>query len=389
MSPQNLSSFPDTFPKIVDKLLADTPETPPPDFTPPTILPEATSIPLWRVKNPHIAESAEYDVDPVGLQHVLVYLVSKLDVLTAKFDELESKNNIMQSSLFTSLSNSMDSKFGNFRNDVAAKLREFSTEAIIDQCADICNTMQNAVEKKIEDLTKQNEDTRKVWDDYMSSFRDRVLEGNRVDISKDEVGDDELDHADLQYLDHKMAEFSDKIDTLMKENHKFDQRLVKLEQYTRRESLVFEGIPSEIPQEFLQRTVLQIMFNLGFNLGPDDISACHRLWSPPGSTEPPKVVVKFVNRKIVEWSLDHQENLQWVKHFMGLDLKMSPSLCAKNTESHNICKWLKDKGVIHHFFMRNGFAKIIVKKGGNAVKITHPDHIRKRFSDAGIPDVFP
>ena len=125
--------------------------------------------------------------------------------------------------------------------------------------------------------------------------------------------------------------------------------------------------------------------NLGLRIHPCLTPLCTGI----GSTEPPKVVVKFVNRKIVEWSLDHQENLQWVKHFMGLDLKMSPSLCAKNTEAHNICKWLKDKGVIHHFFMRNGFAKIIVKKGGNAVKVTHPDHIRKRFSDAGIPDVFP
>ena len=119
------------------------------------------------------------------------------------------------------------------------------------------------------------------------------------------------------------------------------------------------------------------MRHLGFNLGPDDIQACHRLWSPAGSTEPAKVIVKFLSRKIVEWSLSHQENLKFVKLFMGLDLTMSPSLCDKNTEASNICKWLKEKGLIHDFFIRNGFVKIVVRTGGNAVKVTHPDHIRK------------
>ena len=187
-----------------------------------------------------------------------------------------------------------------------------------------------------------------------------------------------------------MAEFADEIQRLSKENHKLDIRLIQLEQYTRRESLVFTGIPSEVPQEHLEHTVLQILFHLGLrDLGPDDIVACHRLWSPPNSTGPAKVIVKVFNRKIVEWALAHQVNLKFVKAFMGLDLAMSPNLCAKNSETHDICKWLKENGKINNYYTRNGFAKVVINRGDNATKISHPDHLRKKFADANIPNVFP
>ena len=364
---------------------------------------EFPAIPLWRKKLPP-SETASNDIslyepDPIGLQHVLTFLVNKVDGLSAQYDELASKTDIMQNSMFETLDRSIDTRLTKVQETLNSKISQWGNSTIeacsevctdlekivkekVDECTDLVTNVDKKLDKKLDEVSKANVETRKVWDLHMEEIR------KRVDESEDE-GDNELDHVDLQYFDHKMADLSQKLDDLIKYNHKFDQRLIKLEQYTRRDSLVFSGIPSEIPQEFLQRTILNVMFHLGFNLGPDDIQACHRLWSPADSTEPAKVIVKFVSRKIVEWSLAHQENLQFVKLFMGLDLTMSPSLCDKNTESSNICKWLKDHGLIHNFFLRNGFAKIVVNRGGNAVKVTHPDHIRKRFPNAGIPDVFP
>ena len=128
---------------------------------PPATLPTPTEempIPLWR-KNDNII--SEYEADPASLQQVLHFLVNKIDTLTAKYEELDSRNNIMQSSLFTALSNSLDSKFANVRNNIAVKLREYNSEHIIDQCAEVCQTMMTAVDGKIDELSKQNKETRK------------------------------------------------------------------------------------------------------------------------------------------------------------------------------------------------------------------------------------
>ena len=132
--------------------------------------------------------------------------------------------------------------------------------------------------------------------------------------------------------------------------------------------------------------MLAVMICLGFkDLNYDDIVACHRLWSPPNSGEPAKVIIKFMNRKVVEWALAHPENLAHVKETLGLELTMSESLCSANTESQQVCKWLKENGHIHHFYSRNGFMKVVMENGSFPVKITHPDHLRKKFANLVIP----
>ena len=95
------------------------------------------------------------------------------------------------------------------------------------------------------------------------------------------------------------------------------------------------------------------------------------------------MIVKFMNRKIVQWSLEHTENLKRVKDAMGLNITFSESICAKNTESFKICKWLKDQGSIHDYFSRNGFPKVVLDRGSRPVKIAHPEMLRQRF--ANIP----
>ena len=134
--------------------------------------------------------------------------------------------------------------------------------------------------------------------------------------------------------------------------------------------------------------MLHVMFHLGFkDLKPDDIVACHRLWSPPDSREPSRVIIRFMNRKIVEWALAHSENIKLVKEALGIDIAMSEHLCDKNTESLNICNWLKERNQIFQHFTRNGFSKVVIKKGDRPVKVTHPADLRYKF--ANIPDVLP
>ena len=164
-----------------------------------------------------------------------------------------------------------------------------------------------------------------------------------------------------------------------------DIRLTECEQYSRRESLVISGIPDAIGQKQLQQKVLQILGTIGLNLVPDDISACHRLFNPQDSPFPAKVVVRFINRKVVNFCLDHREELQQqASRQMRLNLRFFESLCSKNEETLRICKWLKQEHRIHDHYFRNGFVKVVTEENGQPLKIKHPEILRKKYTD--IPE---
>ena len=365
---------------------------------------DITSIPFWRRKND--PPTNDFEVDPTSLQHVMTFLVSKVDTLTAQLEELQSKSIIMQNCLFKSLNDNLDVKFKALRQENLSKFELLSTESTIKQCADICDNFKSGIEKKIEDLveiykidfdkkledaSKDNEDMRRIWDNHMEDIRARVY--RKDDLSEDE--DDEYNLNDLHDTivpddprprDIMIQQLLKDIEQLKSDNHNLDVRLVQAEQYSRRESLVFSGVPAVIPHENLQKVMLAVMMCLGFkDITYDDIVACHRLWSHPDSREPAKVIIKFVNRKVVEWSLAHPENLAIVKQTLGLDLAMAESLCPANVEVQNSCKWLKDNGHIHHFYSRNGFWKIVKAEGDYPIRITHPEHLRNKFVDLELP----
>ena len=163
-----------------------------------------------------------------------------------------------------------------------------------------------------------------------------------------------------------------------------DVRLVECEQYSRRENLIISGILDAVDQKHLQQKVLQILGTIGLYLIPDDISACHRLYKPPDSQYPAKVVVRFVNIKIVNFCLEHKKDLQQqASHQMRLNLRFYESLCSKNEESLRICKWLNQQNKIHDHYLRNGFVKLVAEENGISRKVKHPDLLRKEFP--GIP----
>ena len=164
-----------------------------------------------------------------------------------------------------------------------------------------------------------------------------------------------------------------------------DVRLIECEQYSRRESLVISGIPDTINQKQLQQKVIKILSTIGLEVYPDDISACHRLYNPPDSQYPAKVVVRFLNRKIVNFCMEHREYLQQqVSQQMRLNLRFFESLCSKNEESLRICKWLNQHNKIHDHYLRNGFVKFVTEENGRPQKVKHPDLLREKFAD--IPD---
>ena len=173
-------------------------------------------------------------------------------------------------------------------------------------------------------------------------------------------------------------------DELEKKLFDLDVRLIECEQYSRRESLVISGIPESISQNQykLEEKVISILGLIGLNITRKDISACHQLYKSPGSRFPAKVVVRFVNRKIVNYCLEHRNDLQEMAfQNLHLNLRFYQSLCPKNEESLRICNRLSRDNKIHSHFIRNGFVKIVEAENGRPVKVKHPDHLREKFPD--------
>ena len=165
-----------------------------------------------------------------------------------------------------------------------------------------------------------------------------------------------------------------------------DERVIECEQYSRRENLVLSGIPESVSQSNLESTVLEILSAAGFReLGPDDISACHRLAKPRNSRYPARVIVRFLSRKPVDFCLNNRKKVQNdIKSNLNMNIRIFENLCKANEEALRICKWLQENEAIHDHFIRNGYVKIVKTAGGRPFKVRHPEFLRDKFDN--IPD---
>ena len=91
-------------------------------------------------------------------------------------------------------------------------------------------------------------------------------------------------------------------------NTKLEKRIVSLEknqakseQYSRRNNIELSGIPNDIPQNNLEKVVINICHDSGSENGPHDVDDCHRLSVSRCSRDSNKrVLIKLVNRNLSE-----------------------------------------------------------------------------------------
>ena len=295
-----------------------------------------------------------------------------MDILAARSEELDSRTNIMQNSMFTVLNKKIDDRL-------------IGLLEVVQGCSNSYEKSKVDVENQVRALSQENRDTRNILETNAHNIRHNitrpVLNNSSSSDSADSSHNSSNSRHDISPSDRKLDDLQASIKSMQELTPQMDIRLTETEQNSRRESLVFAVVPADIPQNELQSKVLEIMFHLVFTeLGPDDIVAVHRLWQPRDERGPARVIVKFLNRKVVEWSLDHQDNLVHVWNNMGLNLQMSQSICSKNNESLRICKWLIDEGKNFKFFTRNGFPKIVVRAGDRPLKIKHPKVLLDKFN---------
>ena len=171
-----------------------------------------------------------------------------------------------------------------------------------------------------------------------------------------------------------MNDFQDEIYSL-------DTRLIQMEQYSRRESLIISGIPDNIPQSELEPLVLGILRSIGvLNISSYHVCACHRLAIKSNDRYSARTIIKFTNRKVVEFCIENRDRLLEVRPY-NMNLRFFHSLCDANEETLHECKQLMKFGIIEKYYLRNGSIKILKNNNPRPFKFNHPDVLYKLYKD--------
>ena len=96
---------------------------------------------------------------------------------------------------------------------------------------------------------------------------------------------------------------------------------------------------------------------------------------------PAKTIVRFTNRKAVEFCLKNRDRLLEIKNEIKMNLRFLESLCSANEDIVSECYKLRKHGLITDYFIRNGFVKVIKKEGDKPLKMYHPYLLYDIFFD--------
>ena len=185
----------------------------------------------------------------------------------------------------------------------------------------------------------------------------------------------------INSLNNNSKKLDFELSNLNEEIYYMDRRIIENNQYARRESLIISGIPDNIEQRYLEERVLFILSSIGLkDVSSYSISACHRLAKRKGDRFPAQTIVRFTNRKIVNYCLTNRKLLLENKNQLEMNLRFYESLCEANKQVYRECYDLKKYGLIKDYYIRNGFVKIIIE-GNFPIKIQHPDDLYYYFED--------
>lgn len=187
------------------------------------------------------------------------------------------------------------------------------------------------------------------------------------------------------------------IQNLLNENKRLNteiqmlkERTIKVErdtyasiQYSRQNNIEVNGIPANISDENLQKTVLNVLNEIDVHVDPKFVVACHRLPSK-SSTKSKTTIVRFVNRRICESAFTNRNKL---KHFdrtaVGFDqnvnLYINDSLCPFIKRLAWKCRILKKEKKIVDTWSIKGKVFIRQEENKKGIAISHDQDLEELF----------
>ena len=165
------------------------------------------------------------------------------------------------------------------KKDVNSSLAAF--KASIDTKFDVISNRLNAIEEIFQRYV--NDIITKELNESVMSIKDSITDALKEENFRLQQK--------VQHLENKLSDIE------IAEN--------KLEQYTRRNNIEIQGIPSTVRDNLLEDKVIDIFSQLNITISKSDIEDCHRL----DKANPKNTIVRFVNRKFCNDALEKKKKL--------------------------------------------------------------------------------
>ena len=220
--------------------------------------------------------------------------------------------------------------------------------------------------------------TEKAWFEHVVKTNNKNIkdEFTRLKNFGDQVYDQIYDGVDdmrtnMMEMQAVAARNQIKLEIQQEDLFRLEKEIIVTNQYNRRQNLIIDGIPEDIPQHQLEQVCLDIIHEIGFlPVGSYEVVGCHRLRKNKGDTSTP-TIIRFVNRKVTEFCLRNRWRLRKLNANWNWELSFREDLCEANQIVLNECENLKKDGKIFNVFTYNGFVKIVRSANARPIKIAH------------------
>ena len=167
-------------------------------------------------------------------------------------------------------------------------------------------------------------------------------------------------------------------DFLLEDETQLKRNNLNNDQYSRRETLDINPVPSDIASDVLEQSVCQMLSLTGISVEPDDLQVCHHM------RKKDRVIIKFKCRKQKHRVLSKRKTLQNKSldltqlKFSG-KLFLNESMCHENHQLEYKCRQLESARKIRSTWFYNSTLHIKLAEKGPIQKIFHPTDIEKVF----------
>ena len=172
--------------------------------------------------------------------------------------------------------------------------------------------------------------------------------------------------------ENRISDIEDDLEQIGDDIYEIEKEVIKNDQYSRRNNLIISGIPERITQNKLENSVVNLLREINCHVTPGEIEGVHRLLKDKSSRYPAKVIVRFTNRRAVEYCLKNNKLLRESKVAEFRNIRFFQNLCPKNEAVVKKCTYLQANNKIHDYKITNGYAVVIKEEGDRQIKIKHP-----------------
>ena len=179
------------------------------------------------------------------------------------------------------------------------------------------------------------------------------------------------------------ASLKKQVKELNKKCDDHEMSLNKIDQYSRRNNVIIEGIPSDVGNDKLEKKIVQMLAKVNIKVREDEIEAAHRL----GKSR--KTIIRFVNRKYCSKLLFRKnelrnlntETLKELGFSNQVELYAQPNLTPFDQRIGYHCRNLRRKKVIDKtwFYSGSNYIKLLNSSDTDKIEVTHLNQLINLF----------